>query len=88
MSLAGSAQSCLSKLLSSGRGEAARVGGAGQALGPLTRRGCGLPLITSRPTSPAEEGLLVVPAKEEGEAGEVLAQLWEVVAVDADEVGE
>ena len=45
-------------------------------------------MITSRPTSPAEEGLLVVPAKEEGEAGEVLAQLWEVVAVDADEVVE
>jgi hypothetical protein len=40
MALAGSAQRCLSKLLSSGRGEAARVGGAGQALGPLTRRGC------------------------------------------------
>lgn len=40
MALAGSAQRCLSKLLSSGRGEAARVGGSGQALGPLTRRGC------------------------------------------------
>ena len=26
----------------------------------------------------------MVPAKEEGEAGEVLAQLWEVVAVDAE----
>lgn len=33
MALAGSAQRCLSKLLSSGRGEAARFGGAGQALG-------------------------------------------------------
>jgi hypothetical protein len=40
MALAGSAQRCLSKLLSSGWGEAARVRGAGQALWPLTRRGC------------------------------------------------
>ena len=40
MALAGSAQRCLSKLLSSGRGEVARFGGVGQALGPLTRGGC------------------------------------------------